>query len=242
MSLTHLDLFSGIGGFSLAAEAVGFHTIGFSEIDPYASAILKKHWPDIKNYGDITTADFSDIGNIDLLTGGFPCQPFSVAGKQRGKEDPRHLWPSMLRIIAQVKPRFIVGENVTGIVNMELDQMLVDLENISYSTWPIIIPACSVNAPHRRDRVWILANSMRPRSETRLSGPLQGKERFSGITDNSCAKPNGWEDSWVKAATEFCGVDDGLPNRVDRLKCLGNSVVPQVAQIFLREIYNQAIS
>jgi len=187
-ALTHLDLFSGIGGFALAAQAAGFTTIGFSEIEPYACKILKRHWPDVPNYGDIrniTRKVLADAASrksresqaghrredssrgseetrpaenlVDLITGGFPCQPFSLAGKRRGANDDRAIWPEMCRVIAEARPRWVLGENVPGIISMELDGVLSDLEAIGYSTGTLVIPACAVDARHRRDRVWVCA-------------------------------------------------------------------------------------
>lgn len=152
----HLDLFSGIGGFALAAQSVGCKTIAFSEIEPYACKILKQTWPEIPNLGDI-----KNVNGIraDLLTGGFPCQPFSLVGERRGAEDDRHLWPEMCRVIEDARPRWVLGENVLGIIGMELDNVLADLENLGYTAWPLVIPACAVDARHRRDRVWIVAHS-----------------------------------------------------------------------------------
>lgn len=220
----HLDLFSGIGGFALAAQRTGWKTIGFSEIEPYACKILKRHWPDVPNYGDIknvtakTLADANQrrclesvhygeckagvgkeqpsrnsSGNrrnsnslCDLITGGFPCQPFSVAGKRRGSGDDRALWPQMLRVIAESKPRWVLGENVAGIISMELDSVLSDLENIGYSVWPIVIPACAVDAKHRRDRVWIVAhaNITRPQGRNGSELPERRTKRTSWESDS----------------------------------------------------------
>ena len=180
-SITHLDLFSGIGGFALAAASAGYKTIGFSEIEPYACKILKRHWPDVPNYGDIR-----NVRGIrcELLTGGFPCQPFSLAGKQRGAKDDRHLWPEMCRVIAEARPTWVLGENVPGIIGMELDNVLADLERLGYACWPIVVPACAVDARHRRDRVWIVAYAAgvnawagRPgRSEARTKTPIGGAD------------------------------------------------------------------
>jgi len=156
MKPTHLDLFSGIGGFALAAQWTGFETIGFSEIDPYASQVLKKHWPTIPNHGDINAVP---TVRCDLITGGFPCQPFSLAGKRRGKADDRHLWPAMRDVIGRCRPAWVLGENVPGIIGVELDQVLADLESLGYRVQPFVIPACAVDAQHRRDRVWIVANA-----------------------------------------------------------------------------------
>jgi len=153
---THLDLFSGIGGFALAAASAGYTTIGFSEIEPYACKILKRHWPDVPNHGDIR-----NIRGVraDLVTGGFPCQPYSLAGERRGASDDRALWPEMLRVIDDAKPEWVLGENVAGIITLELDRVLSDLEGIGYAAWPLVIPACALDARHRRDRVWIVAHS-----------------------------------------------------------------------------------
>jgi len=153
---THLDLFSGIGGFALAAGWAGFETIGFCDNEPYAQAVLKKHWPNVPIHGDIKTLDGTAYRGVTLLTGGFPCQPYSSSGKQRGKDDDRHLWPEMLRVIQQAKPSWVIGENVVGIINMELEQVCIDLEACGYEVEPIIIPACGVDTPHRRNRVWII--------------------------------------------------------------------------------------
>ena len=190
--LKHLDLFSGIGGFALAAQAAGFQTIGFSEIEPYSCAVLKQHWPEIKNYGDIR-----NIRNVpaDLVTGGFPCQPFSVAGKRGGKSDDRALWPEMRRIIAESKPTIVLGENVSGIVSMELDSVLDDLEHLGYAAWPLIIPACAVDARHRRDRVWILgyADSVRSRRDENRQSHHEGNNGDSKRQNELCepARPSG---------------------------------------------------
>ena len=195
---THLDLFSGIGGFAIAAQNCGYTTIGFCEKEPYAQQVLKERFGavDADSHGgrcgrgekqdfgpqqsqqqaplrndalrfrsprlhdNIFTLDGSDYAGVDLLTGGFPCQPFSVAGKRLGKGDDRAIWPEMLRVIQEARPAWIIGENVAGIVSMELDNILSDLESLGYSAWPLVIPACAVDARHRRDRVWIVAHAM----------------------------------------------------------------------------------
>ena len=162
---THLDLFSGIGGFALAAGWAGFETVGFCDNEPYAQAVLKKHWPDVPIHGDIKALDGTAYRGVTLLTGGFPCQPFSNAGKRRGKDDDRYLWPQMLRVIQEARPAWIVGENVVGIIGLALDQVCSDLEAEGYEVEPIIIPACGVDAPHRRNRVWVVAHSQCQRLE-----------------------------------------------------------------------------
>ena len=265
--MKHLDLFSGIGGFALAARLAGLKTIGFSEIDPYACAVLKKNFPNIKNYGDIKQITRETlVERVDIITGGFPCQPFSVAGKRKGKTDDRHLWPEMLRVIKEFKPAWVLGENVAGFISMALDGAVADLEAEGYEVQPIVIPACAVGAPHRRDRVWIIAHSEHSgrncsedtegiRARTDDNTPREkavkqpsGFNSQRSTTDSSEQRLQGhygetrieqthtshWSENWYEAATSLCRVDDWLPNRVDRIKCLGNAIVPQVAYEILK--------
>ena len=155
-----LDLFSGIGGFSLGLESLGMETVAFCEMDVFCQKVLKKHWPNVPIHSDIKELDGHEYrGAVELICGGFPCQPFSVAGEQRGAEDDRALWPEMLRVICEVQPTWVIGENVSGIINMELDNVLSDLEAEGYAAQTFVIPACSVDAKHRRDRVWIIAHA-----------------------------------------------------------------------------------
>ena len=277
---THLDLFSGIGGFALAAKWNGFRTVGFCDNEPYAQAVLKKHWPDVPIHDDIRKVRGDLYAGVTLLTGGFPCQPFSVAGKQRGKTDDRYLWPEMLRVIREAGPTWIVGENVAGIVNMALDQVHADLEAEGYEVESVIIPACAVDAPHRRDRVWIIARDMadtislsersthgskereceRRRQEQDIgqrdkvgrntangsknvadssSKGSQGTEFRSTSSQNSRASRSTSECPCVNWATwlpepDVGRVAHGIPNRVAKLRGLGNAIVPQVAAEIIR--------
>jgi DNA (cytosine-5)-methyltransferase 1 len=160
--MTHGSLFSGIGGFDLAAEWMGWHNIFHCEWNEFGKRVLKHYWPNAISYHDITKTDFTlHRGTIDILTGGFPCQPYSTAGKRLGKEDERHLWPEMLRAVREIQPRWIVGENVFGIVNwsggMVFNEVQADLEAEGYEVQAYVLPAAAVNAPHRRDRVWFVA-------------------------------------------------------------------------------------
>ena len=171
--MKHLDLFSGIGGFALAARWAGLETIGFCEKDEFCQKVINKHWPGVPIFSDIkelTGDQLKSDGIIpDIITGGFPCQSFSCAGQQRGKGDDRYLWPEMFRVIREIHPAWVIGENVRGIVNMALDEVISNLESVGYETATFIIPACGVDAPHRRDRVWIIgrgddvAHSSEPR-------------------------------------------------------------------------------
>jgi len=165
--MTHGSLFSGIGGFDLAAEWMGWENVFHCEYDPFCQKVLNHHFPNSKLYEDIKTFDASDyFGRIDLLSGGFPCQPFSAAGLRKGTEDDRHLWPQMLRIIREVSPRYVVGENVRGLINwsggLVFEQVCADLENEGYEVTPYLLPAAGKNAPHRRDRIWFVAKRNAP--------------------------------------------------------------------------------
>jgi DNA (cytosine-5)-methyltransferase 1 len=169
-NFTHLGLFEGIGGFSLAARWMGWQTLAWCEWNEFGQKVLKHHFPNAEGFGDITKTDFTKYANrIDILTGGFPCQPYSLAGKRKGKEDDRHLWPEMCRAIREIQPTWVVGENVFGLVNWDgglvFNEVQADLEAEGYEVFPYVLPAASVNAPHRRDRVWFVAyNATHPNS------------------------------------------------------------------------------
>jgi len=175
----HGSLFSGIGGFDLAAEWMGWENVFHCEWNEFGKRVLNYYWPNAISYDDITKTDFTvHRGTIDILTGGFPCQPYSVAGKRKGKEDERHLWPEMLRTIREIQPRYVVGENVVGLISWDgglvFHEVQTDLENEGYEVWPFILPACAVNAPHRRDRVWFIAKN------TKRNGCVQRKLEQEG--------------------------------------------------------------
>ena len=315
--LSHGSLFSGIGGFDLAAQWMGWNNIFQVEKDEWCRKVLAKNFPKTERFADIKDfTGYEYTNRIDVISGGFPCQPFSVAGQRKGKDDDRYLWEEMLRVIATIKPTYVVGENVTGIIGLALDTVLSDLEAQNYTTETFIIPACSKNAWHRRDRVWIMAyaNSIGRQDEQEENGkPLHnrngndktkeqsrgqqqcragksssffpdtassgaGLEEYRGsgqereqanefeptilrqengqvsskginascgdistnTNDTRCEEQrqpitDGTElfapkcSSWWEAEPGVGRVVDGLPGRVDRLKGLGNAIVPQVA-------------
>ena len=160
--MNHGSLFSGIGGFDLAAQWCGWDNMFHCDIDEFSRKICSHYWPQAKSYDNIKTTDFTTWrGRIDVLSGGFPCQPFSTAGKRLGKEDERHLWPEMFRAITEIRPRYIVGENVRGLLSwsegLVLEEVYADLESQDYEVTTFVLPAVGINAPHKRDRVWIVA-------------------------------------------------------------------------------------
>lgn len=264
-----ISLFAGIGGFDLGFERAGMQCVAQVEIDPFCQKVLAKHWPDVPRYGDIRNVGKHNLPEADVICGGFPCQPFSIAGKRRGKNDNRHLWPEMFRVIQEVKPSWVVGENVANFVNMALEQSIFDLESIGYEVQSFIIPACAVNAPHQRDRVWIIANAKHNGIlEAEETGKYSSKKskvspwqklfsnesermvilRSENIRWIEASEYKSWNKRWDSVATEVCGMDDGLPVRLDefeltekshrakRMKALGNAVVPQIPEIIARSI------
>ena len=314
--LTHIDLFSGIGGFALAARWAGFRTVAFCEIEPFCQEVLKARFGAIEDttgkrleggrdrnervaqeamrflpsrsierpilIPDIRGFDGSRFQGATLLTGGVPCQPASVAGKRKGTKDDRWLWPEAIRVLAEVKPTWAIFENPCGILSLEqgvvFEDLLSQMEGKGYEVRPIIIPACAVNAPHRRDRVWILAYNSTGSRFLNGSSNKQGRQvqdvevgkvkenepkwngwfgrAFKGDSDAPDAEagesrlttqPEGredtgrgsgesWDTPWIEVATRLCGVDARVSNRVDRLKALGNAIVPQVAYRIIKAI------
>ena len=258
--LQHLDLFSGIGGFSLGLESAGLaKTVAFCDIDNFCQKVLKKHWPEVPIFSNVKELTYeklktNGINKIDIITGGYPCQPFSVAGRKKGEEDPRHVWPEYFRLIKELRPTWVIGENVGGHIKLGLDSVLSDLESEGYSARTFSISAASIGANHKRERVWILANSNsngakwdqsenRQRSRTQQNGEDVANSKSSGRNEHEINKEHGEPETqkifgdrgclsgvssrW-KVEPDVGRVANGLPNTMDRLKSLGNSVVPQI--------------
>jgi DNA (cytosine-5)-methyltransferase 1 len=191
--MRHGSLFSGIGGFDLASEWMGWENVFHCEWNEFGKKVLHHYWPNAESFDDITKTDFTKYANtIDILTGGFPCQPYSSAGQRKGKEDERHLWPEMLRAIQEIKPKYIVGENVFGLLNwnggMVFDEVHSDLESAGYEVQAVVIPAAAVNAPHGRDRVWFVATNTNCNERWNLcrqkSGKWGSKKKYNRFTNN----------------------------------------------------------
>jgi DNA (cytosine-5)-methyltransferase 1 len=312
--LKHLDLFSGIGGFSLGLESAGLvETVAFCDFDQYCQKVLKKNFPGVPVYGDVKELNHDKlkadgIDQIDIITGGYPCQPFSVAGRKKGEEDPRHVWPEMFRLIQELRPTWVIGENVGGHIKLGLDSVLENLESEGYSARTFSISASSIGANHKRERVWIVAHSNEmQRQFLRGQKSEQRQETFEGTSERSgtpismanserlgrtegtekskelereessdqldhcgkgCTKcqpcqtmansegsegnvndSNGGNgkapqeelfgehgsasgvSAWWSVEPSVGRVAHGVPDRVDRLKCLGNSVVPQIPYV-----------
>lgn len=276
---THLDLFSGIGGFALACRWVGIKTVQFVEIDEFCQKVLKKNFKGVPIHEDIKSFRADGIVSPFLLTGGWPCQPFSQAGKRLGKADPRHLWPEMLRITRECRPTWILGENVSGHIKLGLEEVLTDLEGEGYDSQVFHIGAVAKDAPHRRMRLWIVAHSNsglgnRERKEicTGRNSPDNGskvvadsdsKRRCLRKTNREDAEDVGepsrceenWEgelesrlggtlhdgvserldqDWWIDEPLDIPRVGEKIPDRVKRLKAIGNAIVPKLAYEIIR--------
>lgn len=217
--MKHASLFSGIGGFDLAASWMGWENVMQCEIDPFCQKILRKHFPHTTLYDDIKKLDGAAWkGKIDILTGGFPCQPFSNAGRRRGTDDNRFLWPEMLRVIREIHPTWIVAENVPGILTINdglvFERVCSEMENEGYEVQPIIIPACAAGAPHRRDRIWFIANAKseysnvscdnsRCGTQSKQVSELGNDTRASLITDNKRKRREGSEQEEIQGQQGF---------------------------------------
>ena len=236
------DLFSGIGGFSLAAHWMGWRTAWFSEVDPYACRVLAHHWPDVTNLGDIRAVDWATMPAVDIVTGGFPCQPHSLAGKRHGSNDERDLFDEIIRCARVVRPRFLVLENVPGLFTSDagrfFGRVLGALAACGYDAEWRVVSAADVGAPHLRERVWIIAYAisargarLEPAGSVGSARPwgVRGSKDLRRIAGNPFVAGSGWPQPLIRR------VDDGLSHRMDRLRALGNSIVPQVAlEIFRR--------
>lgn len=312
-----LDLFSGIGGFSLGLERTGgFETVAFCEIEEFPRKVLARHWPDVPCFEDVRTLKGGDVGAVDVICGGYPCQPFSTAGKRRGQKDDRHLWPEFNRLVAELRPTWVIGENVAGHISMGLDDVLSDLEGQGYACRTFVIPACAVAAHHRRDRCWTIAHSgdvlharkldagtdcgtsgrgegsdtrqgqaphgqrvraelgtgcedvadTNPERELQSQGGQQDQRRRSSnccedVPNTHGGRPQG--QGWAKGCLHSASsgkreinrtlndrrwpteprvgrMANGVPNGVDRLKALGNAVVPQIPEMIGHAILEAA--
>jgi len=252
--MIHIDLFSGIGGFSLAARWMGWKTLVTCEIEEFPRKVLQYHFPETYHHEDIKTLNYETI-NLELskrygsrwrnddviVTGGFPCQPYSIAGKRKGTNDDRYLWPEMLRAIREISPRWVVAENVSGLLTQQsglvFERVCADLETAGYKVQPIIISACAVNAPHRRDRVWIIAHCTDARIKSMQRERKDGIYKSKATPDSNSIGLQGWEQTGKKRKMEIlqfgrfhnshnqfnefptkspiCSRDDGLSMRLD---------------------------
>ena len=275
------SLFTGIGGIDLGFERAGMKCAWQVEIDDYCNRVLEKHWPNVERFRDVREVGKHNLAPVDLIAGGFPCQPHSVAGKRRGKEDDRNLWPDYLRIIQELKPRWVVGENVPGIITTMLDDVLADLEGAGYTVGTFNIPASAFGANHRRYRIFVVAHASQqyrtvkrqkalkfgrgseivadtdgvqgglsgePREDQAeagasgeaLSNAISRRRQSSNKEERSLPilDQNHYADLSVNwsAEPDVGRVANGVPHRVDRLRALGNAVVPQVAEFIGRSI------
>jgi DNA (cytosine-5)-methyltransferase 1 len=222
-----LDLFSGIGGFSLGLERAGMRTVAFCEIDPFCQRVLRKHWPDVPIYDDVRT--FNGVP-ADVICGGFPCQDISVAGKGAGIGGARSgLWSEYARIIGEVRPRYVIVENVSALLGRGLGRVLGDLAALGFDAEWHCIPASAVGAPHRRDRIWIVAHT----AGARWNG---ARPERSATANGSGAFRQPSRSDWWHVEPDVGRVAHGVPARVDRLRSLGNAVVPQIPEIIGRAI------
>lgn len=224
------SLFSGIGGFELGLEWAGMKTVWQVENDPYAQRVLAKHWPDVARYGDIRTFNAVEAGEVDLICGGFPCQPHSSVGKRKASQDERDLWGEFAKVIREAKPRWVVAENVRGLLSSETGRfyggILRDLASLGYDVEWFVFSAKAVGAPHRRDRVFIVAHANG--SQCKGMGIAGGISQEKELSFDGRGKQIDWQPrEWWTSEPDVDRVAHGISRRVDRLRCLGNAVVPQ---------------
>lgn len=251
--MRHIDLFSGIGGFALSATWVWgseYENVGHSEIEKYPCKVYHNHFPESECLGDITKIDWSRFaGTIDLVTGGFPCQPHSVAGKRKGSGDERDLWAECVRAIREIRPRFTLFENVGELLRSGggrfFNRVLSDLAYVGYDAEWDIVPACAIGATHTRERVFIIANPSEVRWRRSFKGDTPQERNLGNYFQSLCYAGGilSWAD-WETIKTErkvnsqplIVGVDDGISDRMDRVKSLGNAIVPQCAAVIMERI------
>lgn len=237
MTLTVGSLFSGIGGLDLGLERAGMEVIWQSEIDPFASKVLKKHWPKVNNYGDITKINWDTIPKPDVICGGYPCQPFSLAGHRNGTNDPRHLWPYVKDAISRLRPRYAIMENVRGHLSLGGLSVIGDLASIGYDAEWRVVSAAAVGASHLRHRLFIVAYPTNINVET-------PKVLWDATQSPRQPRRKTWADvsrtQWEVHQPSMVGVADDVSDRVDRVKAIGNAVVPQVAEVIGHLVMNHA--
>jgi DNA (cytosine-5)-methyltransferase 1 len=238
--MTFGSLFSGIGGMDLGLTRAGMVCRWQCEIDPYACRVLAKHWPEVTRYGDIRDLD-DRLERVDLIAGGFPCQPVSLAGKRRGRDDPRWLWPEFARIVRLVRPRFVLVENAAGLASLGLGAVLGDLSALGYDAEWSVVSACAMGAAHSRERLFLVAYANRDGG----AAPLRLPSRAPGRS--------GWSEPLLRHSRSRARnrretdqspvrrVADGVPDQLERLRGLGNAVVPQVAEWVGRRIMAAAL-
>lgn len=239
MALTFGSLFAGIGGFDLGFERAGMRCLWQVEIDPFCQKVLAKHWPAAERFSDVGNCGKHNLRAVDVICGGLPCQPHSVAGEQRGAEDDRDLWPEMRRIVDELKPAWVVCENVPGIKFTILDGLLSDLETLGYDAIPIGLPACALDAPIPRERIFIMAISKPVGCSALQIQPsgARGRDRSAAQAWGGHVLHRGSSGRlWRIPDPRICRVADGVPCGLDRLGALGNAVVPQVAEWLGRRI------
>jgi DNA (cytosine-5)-methyltransferase 1 len=237
MTLTVGSLFSGIGGLDLGLERAGMRVIWQSEIEPYACRVLKKHWPEVVNHGDIKQIDWTRVERPDVICGGYPCQPFSLSGNRKGEHDERHLWPWVKQAISELRPRYAILENVRGHLTLGGLSVIGELASIGYDAEWRVISASSVGAPHRRDRVIIVGYpNSKPQTQQELATPEALQVEPLGNAPWLRAS------QWPTDKPGMVGMANGLPDWVDRRRGLGNAVVPQVAEVVGRLVMHHSCS
>ena len=226
----HLDIFSGIGAWGISAEWAGYRTVGFAECAEYPSRVLKRHWPHVKNYGDVRKVTAKKTGRIDCISASPPCQPYSVANRNRGDEsDDRILWPELCRVVEDIRPRWLVGEETPDFANMGLDAFFDALCALGYTCQAIVLPACCVGARHIRQRLWWICHTDRPG----LEGYREYRERPGKRTAWTTVPSH----LWGEPSTRIFRVADGFsnwPHRPARIQAIGNSIVPQLGYEILK--------